>query len=189
MAEMFIDANAIQKALSYSLDEMCRSFQLLLREVQNRVPLIPKLHIPKQPRFITDKIIISLVLNCHDKHSRNPYVNVSLMRYCGDRAFRAGYVLSRKEQKDINPSLAFWGTFSIYTHGRTSEMPDLPKLLAEACAYHPNRAYRVTSYFDYYSQWAQRMAPRIPEIHQKLIQQESEAIDRLLLLASLEQIK
>jgi hypothetical protein len=189
MAEMFIDANAIQKALSYSLDEMCRSFQLLLREVQNRVPPIPKLHIPKQPRFITEKIIISLEFNCHDKHSRNPYVNISFMRYCGDRQFRAGYVLPLKDRENIKPSLAFWGTFSVYAHGRTSEMPDLPKLLAEACAYHPNRAYRITSYFDYYSQWAHRMVSRIPEIHHKLIQQESEAIDKLLLLASLEQIK
>jgi hypothetical protein len=68
-------------------------------------------------------------------------------------------------------------------------MPDLPKLLVEVCEYHPTRVYRVTTYFDYYSQWAQRMVPRIPEIHQKMIQQEREAIDRLLLLASLEQIK
>jgi len=189
MAEMFIDVNTMQKALRYSLDEMCRSFQLLLQEVHNRVPPIPKLHIPKQPRFIAEGIVLSLGFACQDKHSRNPYVSFTFTQYSGNRKFRQGYVLSHKEYEDIKPTLSFWRAFSIYTNGRSSEMSDLPKLLVEVCGYHPSRVYKITTYFDYYSQWAQKMVPRISEIHQKLIQQEKEAIDKLLLLASLEQIK
>ncbi len=186
---MFIDVNTMQQALRYSLDEMWRSFQRLLREVHNRVPPIPKLHIPKQPRFVVEGIVLSLGLACHDKHSRNPYVSITFDHYSGNRKFRQGYVLSHKEHEDIKPALSFWRGFSIYTNGGSSEASDLPKLLVEVCEYHPSRVYRVTTYFDYYSQWAQAMVPRIPEIHQKLIQQEKEAIDKLLLLASLEQTK
>jgi len=189
VAQMFIDADTMQKALRYSLDEMCRSFQLLLQEVHGRVPPIPKLHVPKQPIFIAEKTVLSLAFACHDKHSSNPYVSVNFTHYSGNGKFRQGYVPSRKEQEDIKPSLSFWRGFSVYTNGRSSEMPDLPKLLVEVCGYHPSRVYRIITYFDYYSQWARRMVPRISEIHQKLVQQEKEAIDRLLLLASLEQIK
>ena len=189
MAEMFIDVNTMQKALRYSQDEMWRSFQLLLREVHNRVPPIPKLHVPKQPRFIAEGIVLSLGFACHDTHSRNPYVSVNFTQNSGNEKFKQGYILSHKEQEDIKPALSFWGGFSIYTNGGPSEMSALPKLLVEVCGYHPSKVYKITTYFDYYSQWARKMVPRIPEIHQKLIQQEKEAVDKLLLLASLEQLK